>query len=858
YDTGIFNSGFRFNRAGTPKNMISNSTSANNYSFAIKRRVYDLNISFENNTIIFRSLNVTGNSSVIVQNIEDGNATNITGFKVLDVIAVDLTNLTLLSNAELSLDYSGKFDVSLFPAISESELTIHKCADWNFSSLSCAGTWTLVSGSYVDTSTEKVLVNVTSFSGYAISEDRCGNGICEAYYGEDTGTCSADCGSPAAPAAAATGGGGGGGGGGSSSANALSFSTVSIEKSVMVGTNDKIEIAITNTKSSSSVAQLSVEGDVSFVIEIPDSNVEIPGSNSGLAVFNIYGVKEGVYSGYLVIKASTTTTKVPVRILITGKNDKLLDLSIRLSTKRVKPGENLEFNIAAFNLGKLNRYDLDFNYEVINSKTNVSISHSQEAIAIETSLNLERVIEIPNDLPTGDYVLIVKANYDALSATAMSKFSVYRSWTIPLPAFIRDNLPIALAIIFLVILLVIAYYYFSFIRKKLFEKEMAELRKKSPYPFPDFATLPKSKFAYLGMIADARVKTYLDYTQLNRHTLIAGGTGSGKTIAGMVLAEELIKRKSSVVVFDPVGQWTGFSRKNSEKIMTSKFRRFGMSSPRAFPTRIINITKDTMNVDILEYMRRGGLTILKLNDLTPKSADIFIEHCLNRIYRGNLSESSTLKTLLVLDEVHRLLPKYGGRHAYLKLEQAVREFRKWGVGLLMISQVLTDFKGAIRGNIGTEIQMFSRYEGDVKRVRERHGADVSKLIPKLPVGLGMVEAGGYNRGNPYFVEFRPIYHSPLKLTDAEVKNHLEKNPYLEKAETPEEKKIRDQIEKDNVKSGRILRNEDRKKELEEEKVEKETEKEKKKEEKVVHTKEKEDLKKNKHIGKMFSVKHHDK
>ena len=135
---------------------------------------------------------------------------------------------------------------------------------------------------------------------------------------------------------------------------------------------------------------------------------------------------------------------------------------------------------------------------------------------------------------------------------------------------------------------------------------------------------------------------------------------------------------------------------------------------------------------------------------------------------SELPETTGLRSLLVLDEVHRLLPKYGGTKAYTKLEQAVREFRKWGVGLLMISQVLTDFKGAIRGNIGTEVQMHSRYEGDIKRVRERHGREISQLISKMPVSIGMVESAGMNKGNPYFIECRPLLHSPLKIGEREI------------------------------------------------------------------------------------------
>ena len=204
------------------------------------------------------------------------------------------------------------------------------------------------------------------------------------------------------------------------------------------------------------------------------------------------------------------------------------------------------------------------------------------------------------------------------------------------------------------------------------------------------------------------------------------------------------------------------------------YKKFSIKGPRAFKGDVIEINDSNLNVDIIHYLKNSGLTVFKLDKLTPKKLDKFIEDNLEKIYKAGLSESGSLKTLVVLDEVHRLLPKYGGRKAHIRLEQAVREFRKWGIGLLMISQVLTDFKGAIRGNIGTEIQMRTRYEGDIKRVRDRHGSRISKLIAKMPTGLGMVESSDYNKGNPYFVEFRPLMHSQFKISEQELKKNLRK------------------------------------------------------------------------------------
>jgi len=40
----------------------------------------------------------------------------------------------------------------------------------------------------------------------------------------------------------------------------------------------------------------------------------------------------------------------------------------------------------------------------------------------------------------------------------------------------------------------------------------------------------------------------------------------------------------------------------------------------------------------------------------------------------------------------------------LQVERACREFRKWGMGVMLISQVLNDFVGEIKANINTEVQ----------------------------------------------------------------------------------------------------------------------------------------------------------
>jgi hypothetical protein len=139
-------------------------------------------------------------------------------------------------------------------------------------------------------------------------------------------------------------------------------------------------------------------------------------------------------------------------------------------------------------------------------------------------------------------------------------------------------------------------------------------------------------------------------------------------------------------------------------------------------------------------------------------------------------ESRKLKALIVFDEVHRLLPKYarqtgislGGGEGYLAVERACREFRKWGLGLVMISQVLLDFRGAIRAVIATESQMRTKYEGDIERIKTKYGWEYSTAIPKLEVGIGMIQNPEYNDGKPWFIRFRPLLHDSFRLTEEEL------------------------------------------------------------------------------------------
>jgi len=416
--------------------------------------------------------------------------------------------------------------------------------------------------------------------------------------------------------------------------------------------------------------------------------------------------------------------------------------------------------------------DIVVTYTIRSLNTDKVITKFQETVAVEQKLNLRRNVTIPDDTPYDRY--IIEANvtywYGAKQAFASDAFDVTQ---LPPPL-------LALRAIFMnwmtyVILfgLVPAFYggrwlYYYYRGKK---------KKKARYIFPlDFKRLPQpgpDTFS-VGKIAETDVVAQWDMRQLIVHGISAGSTGAGKSVSSMIITEEVLKRKIPVIVFDPTCQWTGFLRPCRDKHMLDLYPNFGLKpeDARRFPGRIIEIADPDTTIDVRNYMKPGEITVFLINKMDPAQLDHFVRKTISDIFKIPWPEAKALKLLVVYDEVHRLLPKYGGKGGYVALERGCREFRKWGIGLWLISQVLMDFKGAIRANISTEIQLRTKYTGDIRRVSQKYGFDYASTITKLKTGTGMVQNAEYNHGKPFFIEFRPLLHDTGRLSEKEIGQYL--------------------------------------------------------------------------------------
>jgi hypothetical protein len=558
-----------------------------------------------------------------------------------------------------------------------------------------------------------------------------------------------------------------------------------IERRLGIETIFKDFITISNLKDQPFEVVLEVTGEAKDLMKIESKGFMIKGNSSVDAILEIYGKKLGSYDGYLEISGDINE-RIPIHINVTEKllSSRIL-LKVTTPKREFNKNELLKVKIDVTKLIATESYNVSFSYG-IKGKDNFSYQLEEETLEVKNSFPLLKEFKLP-EIESGEYFFEVRAEYLNISTSSMAGFLIKKPFLsylvfgiIPVWTIITGGALIT-AFIFLVIILK------KFIaRKKKYKGKV------------DFKTLPKktANSIWLGKIAETNIKTYLDMNQLLTHTIVAGATGGGKSISAQVIIEEALLKGSAVVVFDPTAQWSGMLRKCEDKNMLKYYHQFGLkpSDARAFNGNIKQINNPREFIDIKRYIKPGEIQIFSINKLEPKDIDIFISNIINTIFKANLPESPELKLLLVYDEVHRLLSRFGGSgEGFIQLERACREFRKWGIGILLISQVLSDFVGEIKANINTEIQTRTIDEGDLERIKTKYGSDILRSLVRGDVGIAMIQNSEYNRGRPYFVNFRPILHNTRRLSDEELEKYNKYNAEVDELDWQIE-----QLEKEGV------------------------------------------------------------
>lgn len=542
-----------------------------------------------------------------------------------------------------------------------------------------------------------------------------------------------------------------------------------IYRRLRVGEFSQESVIIQSFKTSSVEVQFNLGGNVSNLTALDNANVRVPPrSDASMTMTFFANETPGVYNGSLNITGNGINAIIPVEIEIVDK-DKLpiqtLLLDLTAPDKTLYAGSTFSFRTDLTNLLSDLEYPVELFYTLQNMDGTETIWAHKTNVYLKTSLSIIKNVELPPDMPIGDYVLRVTAKYLDLSASSSLVFPV--------------ELPFYETIIFGGIRVWHAFLIFLFIGLLtllgFWLKKNMEAKKKYHLKFEQ-NQLPKEgpRNIKVGKIAETNIPAYMNLENFKTHTIDAGSTGGGKSFSAQVIIEEMLLKDIAVIVFDPTAQWTGMLRKLTNKGLLALYPNYGLKpqDAQAFKGNIRQINNARELIDIKKYMKPGEIQVFAVHKLDPKEIDIFVANTVRQVFHENFDESEPLRLMLVYDEVHRLLPKFGGSgEGFLQIERACREFRKWGIGVMLISQVLADFVGQIKANINTEVQMRTRDEGDLDRIKTKYGDDVLKSLVKASVGTGMIQNAAYNRGRPYFVTFRPIMHSVARLTDEEIEQY---------------------------------------------------------------------------------------
>jgi hypothetical protein len=555
------------------------------------------------------------------------------------------------------------------------------------------------------------------------------------------------------------------------------ISTKEIIKEVRQNTFVEDVLGFYNFQSSNLNIVLSVSPSLEGIVELDKNSYTIAGNTFVDVLVTFYGVKPiGEYKGVLYVSGDIEK-EIPVTVNIVERKFSIETLLMELDLLEsvVQPGDSLHYKLSLQNLLRNQPYKVEIKTSITDYNGTVLQTFDEKDLELDSFLSYLDSVPINESFSDGDYLLKVDAKYLNLISSVTSQFRISR------PIYFYAVFGVPLWMFF------VAISVFSFLFLNFFLYRRYKEKKKRYKVSLDVSTLPRAgdNVAKLGLLAEKNIPAYYELSKLTTHGIIAGATGMGKSISAQVLVEECLLNNVGVLVFDPTAQWSGMLRKCTDKRMLSFYPKFGLKEgdAKAFKGNVRQVKNERELIDINKYINPGQIQIFSLNKLDPSKIDIFVANIIRQIFKSDPKESPDLKVVLVFDEVHRLLSKFGGSgEGFLQIERACREFRKWGIGVLLISQVLSDFVGEIKANINTEVQTRTIEESDLERIKTKYGEEFLKSLVRAEVGVAMFQNADYNRGKPYFINFRPILHNTRRLSDEELEKYNKYNETVDDLE----------------------------------------------------------------------------
>ena len=132
----------------------------------------------------------------------------------------------------------------------------------------------------------------------------------------------------------------------------------------------------------------------------------------------------GTYPGKLIIETQMLKREIPILLNIEDEN-RIFIISQTGIPKytNVYPGGKLGMEIKIFNLQSYISYKVKVKYSIKNLDDELILSEEEELV-IKESFGTAKIIDIPKDVPLGNYVFITSLGYDNTKSTAGYLFSI--------------------------------------------------------------------------------------------------------------------------------------------------------------------------------------------------------------------------------------------------------------------------------------------------------------------------------------------------------------------------------------------------------------------------------------------------
>src|SRR5947208_1166694 len=259
------------------------------------------------------------------------------------------------------------------------------------------------------------------------------------------------------------------------------------------------------------------------------------------------------------------------------------------------------------------------------------------------------------------------------------------------------------------------------------------------------------------LVAESKEQIFLLPKMANRHGLIAGATGTGKTVTLQTLAENFSARGVPVFMADVKADLAGLSQPggNNPKILE-----------RAKELKIDNFTGEASPVVFWDVFGEQGHPVrATISEMGPLLLGRLLE--LNDTQEGVLNivfKIADENGLLLLDlKDLRSMLQYSADIAppvQQKIEQMVRLIRSKGVGVYFVSQNPLDIPDVVLGQLGNRVQHALRaftprdqkaVKAAAETFRQNPRLKVETVITQLAVGEALVSMLDES-GSPQIVE----------------------------------------------------------------------------------------------------------